>query len=340
MKDRRTEIAFISGIILAITVAHYLTPPDLPLMHDLYRRLYYVPIVWSAIRFGLKGGLTASIAVSILFFPHVFHRWGTIVLQTTDAIFEIILYNAIAAVTGILASQERHHRDRLSQANLALIRSNQMKLLGEIAAGMAHEIRNPLASLRGGIELLGSDRQTADERSEVANILLPEVERVERAIKDFLLYAKPAEAHMEAVDAGEIAGEVRTLLAKGGYEGVKFNLEIEENLPSIRADRMQMRSVILNLALNAVAAVEGDGTVGIEAKRDGDFVLVSISDNGPGIDPEHADKIFEPFYTTREKGLGLGLSIVKRIVEEHGGTIGFESTPGEGTRFEVRFRKI
>jgi len=340
MKSRNAEISIIAVVVLGLTVAHYLTAPNLPLLHDLYRRLYYVPIIWAAIRFGLKGGLLTSVVVSLLFFPHVFHRWGTIVLQTTDAIFEIILYNAIATVTGILATSEKLNRDRLAQANMALVRSDQMKLLGEIAAGMAHEIRNPLASLRGGIEIMGKESASAEERGEVSGLLVAEVGRVERAIKDFLTYAKPTEPAMEPTDLGEIAAEVYGLLQRGGYGGVEFELNVESELLRVMADPMQIRSVILNLALNSVAALDGRGKVGISACSDGGKVIMSVSDTGPGIDPSYGDKIFEPFFTTREKGLGLGLSIVKKIVDRHEGAIAFESSPGKGTTFEVSFKRI
>ncbi|HDS29438.1 MAG TPA: GHKL domain-containing protein [Firmicutes bacterium] len=340
MKHHNIEKLVIAIAVVILTIAHYLTPDDQPLLHNVYRRLYYVPIIWASIRFGLKGGLLTSVAVSVLFYPHMIHKWGVIELQTTDAVFEIILYNTVAAVTGFLANAERTHRDNLEQANLALIRSNQMEHMGEIAAGMAHEIRNPLASLRGGIEILSKDATPKEERREVSGILIPEIERIDRAIKDFLSYARLAEPYMDVLDIGEVVSEVFLLLDKGGYHNVEFNIAVSKDVPKVNADRSQIRSVILNLVLNAVAAIEKKGKIELKVYGDGDDAIISVSDNGKGIAPENADKIFEPFFTTREKGLGLGLSIVKRIVDEHGGKIGFKSKPEEGTTFTVRLKGI
>jgi len=258
--------------------------------------------------------------------------------MSTDALFEILLYNSIAAVTGVLADSERQHRDRLGQVNLVLARSDQMKQLGEIAAGMAHEIRNPLASLRGGIELLGKEGTSPEDRTEVSGILVPEVERIERTIKDFLNYARPEQISVQSIDVGEVASEVHALVQRGGYQGIEFGLKIEPGLPTVRADLSQIRSVIMNLALNAVDAIEGTGRVNIEVARAGSDVAIRVTDTGRGIDPSVGNRIFEPFFTTRKEGLGLGLAIVKRVVDDYGGAIRFESKLGSGTTFEVHLK--
>lgn len=336
--NRRLELLGISILIVGITIGHYTTPADQPLLHDIFRRLYYVPIVWAAIRFGLTGGLTASGLVSLVFIPHIVHQWGNIPLMSTDAVFEILLYNSIAAVTGILASSERESRDRLGEAHLALVRSDQMKQLGEIAAGMAHEIRNPLASLKSGMEMLGKDDIPGEDRKEVSSIMLPEIERIERTIRTFLSYARPESPSLQPVDVGDVAREVHALLARGGYEGIDFNIAVQPELPKVLADASQIRSVIMNLALNGVSAIEGKGSVDIEVAGDGKDVVIRVKDSGKGIGADVADRIFEPFFTTRKDGLGLGLAIVKRIVQDHGGTIDFESREGKGTTFEVRLR--
>ena len=338
---RGIEGVTIAVVLAAITAAHYLTPPDYPLLHDIYRRLYYVPIVWSAIRFGLKGGLIVSATASLVFLPHIFHRWGTIPLMMHDALFEILLYNAIATVTGLLANLERHHRLRLEQANIALVRADQMKQLGEIAAGMAHEIRNPLASLRGGVELLGKESASVEDRAEVTGLLVPEIERIERAIKSFLAFARPEEASMQPVDIGRIATDVHELLKKSTGNGVELTLEIDPDLPGMKADPSQMRSVLMNLTLNAIAACEGrenGGRVDVQLRRKAGDVAIRVSDNGKGIPENLKDQIYEPFFTTRKDGLGLGLAIVKRIVDYHGGKIQLKSKPEEGTTFEVTLK--
>jgi len=203
---------------------------------------------------------------------------------------------------------------------------------------MAHEIRNPLASLRGGIELLGKESASTDDRSEVDGILAPELERIERAVRNFLTYARPEEIARQSVDIGEVAGEVVALLSRGGFETVEFILDIGPGNHTVIADLTQIRSVIMNLALNAAGAIDGPGRVDIRVGRDGDNILLRIEDTGRGISPDIAGRIFEPFFTTRKEGLGLGLSIVKRIVEDHGGTIGFASGPGRGSTFEVRLK--
>jgi two-component system, NtrC family, sensor histidine kinase HydH len=338
--NRNVEAFIIAALVIIITVAHYLTPANIPILHAVLQRLYYVPIIWAAISFGLRGGLFVSLVASLVFLPHIFHSWQTIPGMGTNALFEVLLFNAIAAVTGLLADSEKRHRDRLEKANLALVRSDQMKQLGEIAAGMAHEIRNPLASLRGGIELLGKEGTSPADRTEVSGILVPEVERIERTIRNFLSFARPEQLAIQPVNVGEVASEVHSLLNRGGYTGIVFGLDVQPGLPMVTADVNQLRSIIMNLALNAIGAIDGTGRVDIKVSRDPQHVIIDVADTGRGIDPATGDRIFEPFFTTRKDGLGLGLSIVKRAVEDHGGTISYKSVPGKGTTFEVRLKAI
>jgi signal transduction histidine kinase len=336
--NKRKEILIIGLSIIILSVLHYITPVDKPLLHDLYRRLYYVPIIFSAFSFGLKGALYTSLVVSLVFLPHVFHRWGQIHLQTYDALFEIILYNIVAWVSGTLVEKERKRREELKKAQAELIQANKYKVIGELAAGIAHEIRNPLGSIQGSLEILRKDYQPEDSKYEFLNILLKEVKRLNKAITDFLNYAKPALPNLIDTDINQLISETVLILSPQAVKkGVSFKTELEKNLPRIKADPSQLKQAFINLILNSLEAVEDKGEITISAHQDKNRLKIVFQDNGKGMSEETKNKIFTPFFSTKEGGTGLGLGIVERIVQNHKGEIKVESTLGKGTVFTLSF---
>lgn len=224
-----------------------------------------------------------------------------------------------------------------------LRRAEKLAAIGELAAGLAHEIRNPLASLYGSIQLLQGECELGGSNRRLMQIILQESERLNELIGDFLLFASPRCGVKEEFALIPLVEETLALLEKHPAfgEGIRVSVRIDRSVKLV-ASRKQMQQIFWNLLLNAVQALpDGKGEIRVEAefkaRRDDsdEWVLIRIRDTGRGIQPENLDRIFDPFFTTREEGTGLGLSVVYRIVESHGGRIRVSSDPGRETVFQI-----
>jgi len=276
--------------------------------------------------------------VSLVFLPHVFHRWGHIHLQTYDALFEIILYNIVAWVSGTLVEKERKRRGELKKAQEELIQANKYKVIGELATGIAHEIRNPLGSIQGSLEILRKDYKPEDSKFEFLNILLKEVSRLNKVVTDFLNYARPALPNLIDIKIDQLISETVLFLSPQVVKkGVNLKTELERNLPRIKADPSQLKQAFINLILNSLEALKDKGEITISAHQDKNRLKIVFQDNGKGMSEETKNKIFTPFFSTKEGGTGLGLGIVERIIQNHKGEIKVESTLGKGTIFTLSF---
>lgn len=210
-------------------------------------------------------------------------------------------------------------------------RSERMAAVGRLSAGLAHEIRNPLAGLSGSVQMLAMD---LDEP--LLQIVQEEVNRINRLVEDFLDLSRPLDLQLEEVDVSRLAGDVCATFR----HDPKFaeRVEVIESLADdlfLKLDPSRLRQVLWNLLLNAAQHIATDGRVEVTTKRGDDTVRISVEDDGRGIEAEALDSIFDPFFTTRSGGSGLGLANVERIVTQHGGRVTVTSEIGVGTRFEI-----
>ena len=220
----------------------------------------------------------------------------------------------------------------------------RLAAVGEMAAGIAHEIRNPLASMSGSIQILRQELPLTDEQAQLMDIVLRESERLNDTIRSFLAYAKPQRFSIARMDVRRVLNDA-ALLLRNSSEVLDGHL-IDVNLPptevAFEADENQIRQIVWNLATNGLRAMRSGGRLTLGARVDpgadetGDAVVLDVSDEGVGIPPEELDAIFQPFRGTFSKGTGLGLAIVHRIVSDYGGEIQVRSTPGTGTTVSVR----
>lgn len=215
-------------------------------------------------------------------------------------------------------------------------RMERLAAVGELAAGLAHEIRNPLTGISGFAQCLARALPPEGELHQQAEIIVSEVMRIERIIQELLDFARPREGSMLFVDINQLIKEtVVLILPRAQKEGVEIKLSLALDLPEIYGDSQQLKQVFLNLSLNAIQAMEGGGRLTIATRRENECVQAIFTDTGCGIGPSQIERIFDPFYTTRVKGTGLGLPISHRIVERHGGSIRVNSQPGKGSTFIV-----
>ena len=211
-------------------------------------------------------------------------------------------------------------------------RDEQLRLM---LAGVAHEIRNPLGGIEIYAGLIADDLAEGDPRKAHIQKVTREVRTLNRIISEFMDFARPKPLDPSRVAVAEAAGDVAFLLApEMDGVGVSWRLDVPDDL-GIRADPDQFRRVLTNLMKNALQAMSSGGTLTLSGRAVGDGVEIAVADTGRGITSEAIDRVFEPFYTTRERGSGLGLAVVHQVVEAHGGRVGVESTEGEGTTFRV-----
>jgi two-component system sensor histidine kinase PilS (NtrC family) len=216
-------------------------------------------------------------------------------------------------------------------------RKEKWAFIGELSASIAHELRNPLASLKGSVEMLREKKVSEEHADHLMKIALSEMDRLNGIITDFLLYARPQELNRKPFDLHQSLKNVMTLLQSSESKGGNVTISTKLDGPLfITGDSKQIQQVFWNLGLNAVDAVSGGGTVDIYTTKNNDTVEVIFSDSGMGISKSDIDNIFYPFFTTKETGTGLGLSIAQKIAEEHGGKIAVESDgSGTGTTFRI-----
>jgi two-component system sensor histidine kinase PilS (NtrC family) len=217
-------------------------------------------------------------------------------------------------------------------------RAERLAVIGGLAAGVAHEIRNPLASISGSIELLTSGIGGDDDSRALAEIVHREVTRLNTLISELLDYANPRPLAPAEIDVGELVTEtLRVFEQDRDFAGVDLVGDIAPGALTIVADPEKLRQVLWNLLRNAAEAARSGGTVKARVTRHGvDGVEIAVSDNGPGIPSETLDRVFDPFFTTKQGGSGLGLATVQAIVTDHGGSIHATSERGKGATFVVR----
>lgn len=224
---------------------------------------------------------------------------------------------------------ETMHRTQMSRAE-------HLATLGELATGLAHEIRNPLAGIAGVIEIIGRDLPASSPAREMVKDVRLEINQINRILTDLLETARPHPPQLMKSNLNTTV-EHAVMLARQQVISKPILIEFHKNpdLPEVEHDSDQIHQVVLNLLLNAVQAIDGSGSVTVSINATDDFARVTVADTGRGMTKHQLEQIFRPFYTTRSNGTGLGLSLVRRIIDDHHGQIDVTSEPGQGTTFQV-----
>jgi len=477
-RRKTRDVALIVVLLAVITVLHlFTTTTEAGMsMHMLYRRLYYLPIMYAGFVFGRRGGFITGVAASLLFAPHAQLSLGGLFGAHIDNLYEIVMYLAVGLLFGWLRDLEEVKTSDLRQvshqleeayrtleeraiqliniqdytqsilrsitsgvitvgpdgsvatANPAaermlgtreadmvpkrigvlftddggidsdvqkvlegrlprmvrdarmvsragrtlhvqlstsrmrdidgrilgavvtledvsevkaltdqLIRADRLAAMGELTAGVAHEVRNPLGIIRASVQLLEDPSSGPVRVHEAATIIKQEIDRLDRVIKALLDFGRPSRPTLMSTDIAAVLADVVLFTRRFASQS---NVEIQEHyapgVPEVMADPDQLKQVFVNLVSNAVQAMEETGGIIVVATQSQNgFVSVSVTDDGPGIPSEALLKVFDPFYSTRDEGTGLGLTMVHRIIDEHNGHIEVASEPGTGTRFTV-----
>jgi signal transduction histidine kinase len=237
-------------------------------------------------------------------------------------------------VQQLQSSREEIHRLHQNQMS----RAEHFATLGELAAGLAHEIRNPLAGIAGVLDIVSRDLPDNSPAKSVMADAKQEAVQINRILSELLETARPRPPHFRPADlVGTVEHAVMFARQQAVTKRIAIELDVKHTLPAVEHDPNQINQVLLNLLLNAIQSMDKSGTVHVSVDSDDcqEFALIVVADEGKGIAPEHLSSIFRPFFTTKGHGTGLGLSLAKRTVEAHGGTIEVSSAPGQGTRFTI-----
>nr|NJM04922.1 hypothetical protein [Desulfobacula sp.] len=330
--------------VAAIGLLHALTPGHLGLYHDTYRRLSYFPIAIGAVFFGLWGGLSLAVVSCLAFVPHLFLFWARGPEAYYSELSEIVFYLAAGIVIGLISSRESRLREkykalseklavsyerlhnqasRLLEAERQLGQSQKLSMLGHVSASLAHEIKNPLASIKGAAEILADELPQGHPKHEFIDIMRSEISRLNHSVEDVLSYCRGQQqkgrSKQESI-AGIIQHVASLLTARLEEKSIALFVQAGPK-DDFLAEEASMIQVLMNILLNAVDAVEPGGRIRVVVERCENARLIKISDDGPGIDAAGAEAVFQPFVTFKEGGTGLGLSISKKIIESLGGKI-------------------
>ncbi len=237
-------------------------------------------------------------------------------------------------IAAMLLRSRKRHDESVAALQRELIRKERLAAVGELAGGVAHEIRNPLAGIGGALTMLAREIPANHDTQEVMVEIQNQIQRMERLVQELLAYARPSVLHPEWTDVHTILKQAVASMAQHQTDHkVELVMELDPNVPEIYVDSRDLEHAFENLVLNALQAIPDEGTIEVRTQYCDESVLISISDDGSGMDAAVRDKIFEPFFTTKARGTGLGLSLVRRAVENYDGEIRVESAPGEGTTF-------
>ena len=233
---------------------------------------------------------------------------------------------------------QNRHLTEIQKLEEKMARGERLVIVGNLAAAVAHEIRNPLSAVSMGLQRLRAEFEPAEgqEYRRMVDLVQGEVRRLNAIVEEFLSLARPIQLKREPVSIRALLEEVRRLVEpQAGPAGITVEQRIPDSVPELRADRDRIKQVLLNLVLNAIEAMPSGGTLTLGVAASDTTVTISVSDTGGGIPADLLPRVFEPYVTTKTRGLGLGLAIARRIVEAHGGRIEAESGAGHGTRFRV-----
>lgn len=350
-------------VIALISVAHDLTPLNRQAQHDILVRLYYFPIVLGGLWYGLRGGVGAATLITLVYLPHVLVvEHGPL---TIGYLLEIPIFLAVGLLIGLVVDRQEHyrrgleiqaetlaksHRELQEQTRLLLEKETQLRradrlsALGQLSAGLAHEIRNPLGAIKGAVEILQDDFPSGHPKAEFYSILLREVERLNDVLTNFLSFARPVTPHLVPLDVRAVLTALEGLISgQARAHQVQIFTSFHTGPSRVMADETLLKQAFLNIMLNAVEAMPQGGDLAISTRLSPEgsaggrpeWVEIVFDDTGPGIQEEDVGRIFDPFFTTKKDGTGLGLAITHRIIENHHGTIRVVSQRGKGTTFVV-----
>jgi len=312
-------------------------------LHDLHRILFLLPVIYAALTFRVWGAIGASFAFLLIVLPRTFYS------PYADPLLRPLIFVLFTALVGVLTAvlmdridEEREIVRRLKETREQLVHAEKLASLGQLSASIAHEINNPLAGILTYTKLLAKkiSGDTLEKGAALDHLskMESEVGRCSRIIRNLLDFSRQTEPTLRLVDVNQVIEQVLAMVGhQAQLQNVEVVRELSPSLSKVMADSDKLQQVFTNLTLNAIQAMSGGGKLTLRTSVENSQVRIDVQDTGCGISKENLSKLFTPFFTTKEKGsgVGLGLAVVRGIIERHKGEIKVQSEVGKGTTFSV-----
>jgi len=325
----KLKIILIGIMIIAIGFIHLITWHRQYAYYIFYRELYFVPLIMAAFWFGLRGALITSFSVTVFYIAFTLMQVRGFVPDKFETMLEILLLNIMAVILGALRGRERIERKRAQKAE-------SLAAIGKAVSGVAHDMKTPLMAIGGFSRQLLKKLGVDDPIRERLEIILQEAQRLENMVKDMLDFSRPLDLRLAQEDVNQLIMESLTIVQEeANKRGVKVESQLSPDIPQVDFDAMRMKQVVINLLLNGIQASPKGESVIVRTSDEEENILIDVIDHGYGIPDNQKENIFIPFFTTKKEGVGLGLSIVKNIVEAHNGYMEFFNNPEKGVTFRV-----
>lgn len=322
------KITAIALLVICITIFHYQADHLDIYSHILLRELYFLPIILGGFWFGIYGGAGVSLFVTVLYLPYVLSLPEGITGLNFSNIIQIILFNVFGVIIGLL-------RDREKRQQKKLLETESLVAMGKAVSCIAHDMKTPLISIGGFVQQVRRKLED-DELIKKLDIASEQVRRLELLVGDMLAFAKPLKLKCQQGMINNLIEEVVIIAGeKASRNAISIVTELQEDIPVVEYDRYRLQQALLNLVNNAIEASPSGKKVTLRSQCREACVTIEIVDQGIGIQKEMPVDIFTPFVTTKKDGTGLGLPIVKKIIEAHEGTIRMEENSDEGVTFQI-----
>jgi len=323
---RKYASLLIIVLVLLITYLHYSTLPSIYSFHAIYKEFYYIPIFLGALVFGLKGALLIYLFVFVFEIPFVVRGWTGAFVSEVGRLLYLGLQCLFAIFAGYLAEREKRIRQQ-SEKERYLAR------IGQVATTIVHDLKNPLITIMGFSKRIKAGKGNAGE---AIDIVIDSALTMQKIVHDVLDFSKPLQLTLKQEDIREVITKACQFCeAKSAGEGVNISKKIPDSPVYIELDIFHMERALINLVSNAIEASGRGQEVRIDIAPRKDTIVLTIADQGTGMDRETLENIFTPFYTKKKEGTGLGMPIVKKVVEAHKGKLSVDSKPGRGTEIRI-----
>jgi two-component system sensor histidine kinase HydH len=326
--NRRQKIFVVSGLVFLVTVLHYLTAADYGLRHVFLRELYFMPIMLAAFWFGLRGGLATSLLITVVYAPFVLMYTAGSATHNLGNILELVLFNVVGVFFGWMKDRETTQYQKLRKAeNLAAI--------GRAVSMIAHDLKTPLVAI-GGLSRQLSKKMASDfPQREKVEVIRQQADRLENMVLNMLDFAKPLTVSRTSCDLNQILKQANEAVYETALKrDIEVDIQINE-VPDCKLDESKILQVLINLISNAIEASPIGETVTVSLQSHMSVLRIEVTDRGKGVNESIAEKVFEPFVTSKKKGTGLGLPICRKIIEAHAGKLEYTNNNDVGTTFRV-----
>ena len=348
LRTDRMKAILIACLVVLLAVFTWIIPPHAEWLHNILHHLNILPFMLAGLFFGWRGALKALLLACVLQTPSIYRHWHRAPTNAQDQMVELSTFGMAGVIAGVLADRERMQRRRVEttkrelervyselQQNIEqLKKTERLSAAGQLSASLAHEIRNPLASISGAAGILARGQASPQSQRDCLEILTAESQRLNKLLTNFLHFARPRLPRMQPVEAAELMQSVAMLAQHAAAErNVTVAVKADADAPPVHCDPEQIKQLLLNLLLNAIDASPENASVHMLGGFANGRYRMEIRDEGAGIPPATAQHIFEPFFTTKANGTGLGLAIASTIAAQHDGKLACVSEDDRGTTF-------